>query len=173
MIPEIFNIIEASLYISSSTLYPLEGVSNYTDNGTVFVNDPYTQKIQNIEMAAACFEFLASVGWCLTWWFSFPSLPGRGMSFDDPDFPALITIVIGAIIYLVYYIQILSDRSTYSTNYLYVSADYIYAVNAVLYFLAAMRDVGFFYWTPTAGVWLFYDKFSIKKEKIKGKNLNL
>jgi len=165
MIPEVLNMCEASLYISSSLYYPQEGYSNYTylpDGSYIFINDPVIALVQRIEFAASLISCFAAFGWCFTWWYSYPRLPGRGFTLDDPDIAALFTIVLGAFMYLGYNAYILHSPDQYGTFALYIQADYLYAVNGILYLITAIRDCGWFYWGPVGGVWNFYDKFEWK-----------
>jgi len=157
MIPELLNITEACLYITSSTYYPNEGYSSY--NGTEFINDPVTGEVQKIELAAAVVATAAALGWCASWWAAYPRYPGRGITLDDPDLTALFTLVLGALMYLSYASQIIQDPSTYGSNLLYVQADYVYALNGILYSIIALRDCGFFSFGPVGGIWNFYEKF--------------
>jgi len=173
MIPEFLNIMEASLYISSSTYYPLETyewVSVYpTFNGTVnynsdnvnytWVNDPITSDVQNIEITASIIELFASFGWCITWYMTFQRVPGRGFTLDDPDIWANLSIVLGALMYLTYNCQIIADRTTYGTNLFYVTADWVYFFNSICYVTCALRDAGWFWFMPVGGRPNFNEKF--------------
>jgi len=181
-IPEILNCCEASLYITSSTFYHAEGYSGYLNvtlpngdpvflNGTIetyYYQDPVTANVQNIEMTASIVAMIAAIGWCFTWFATYRRVPGRGFTFDDPDIWALITILIGDIMYIIYNSEILSDRATYGTNYLYVSADFVFLFNSWTYLACSLRDADWFYMLPTAGRMNFDVKYKkvVKIEKI-------
>jgi hypothetical protein len=72
---------------------------------------------------------------------------------DDPDVWACLTILPGALLYVVYNLQILHDPSLYASYALYVQADWLYFVNSLLYTAAALRDDGWFWFMPLAGQW--------------------
>jgi len=181
-IPEILNCCEASLYISSSTYYNKEGYSGFENvtlsNGTldiingsyqtVYVEDPVTYDVQNIEMTASLVAMTAAFGWCITWFITYRRIPGRGFTFDDPDVWALITLLIGDAMYIVYNSQIINDRATYGTNMLYAQADYVFLVNSWLYLACSLRDVGWFYMLPKAGRMNFDKKYKKIDKPKKG-----
>lgn len=139
--PEYLNVIGAALYLWSSGLYRRESGPH----------DAATSEIHIIETSAAIVELFACVGWAITWHVTYVRTPGRGYTLDDPDVWALITIFTGAIIYVVYNLQILAHPSSYGKNELYFWGDVFYAMNGVLYLLAGLRDDGWFWWMPLAG----------------------
>ena len=93
--PEYLNILGAALYLWSAALYP-------TESGPT---DATTLKVHRIETAAAGIEWLACVGWFITWHLTYLRVPGRGYTLDDPDVWALITIFGGSTMYMVYNIR--------------------------------------------------------------------
>jgi len=171
-IPEFLNCCEASLYITSSTMYNSEGnewpnvtysvltnvsvgnssiIENITSWNYVFVQDPITTNVQNIEMTASVVAFCAAIGWCMTWYMTYRRIPGRGFTFDDPDVWALLTILVGDLLYIIYNSETIDNRQSYGTNYLYVSADWVFVFNSWVYLLCALRDADWFYLLPTGG----------------------
>jgi len=165
VIPEILNMIEAALYITSATMYPSE-YSEYT-NATGDIIDITNQNdinnVQNIELTASLIDWLASFGWVCTWYLTYRRTLGRGFTLDDPDIWANLTIWAGTLAYVVYNCQIINDRSLYGTNDLYVTADWIFFVNSLMYFICSLRDAGWFYFMPIAGVLNFNDAYSVVK----------
>lgn len=141
MIPEYLNVIEASLYLASSTLYP--------QTGDIFGSTTLT--VHQLEVSAAVVELCAALGWYVTWWGTYPRKLGRGWSLDDPDFVANMMTLLPSFVYIAYNAQILSDVSQYGTNFLYVSGDIIYTVGAIFYLIAALRDDGWLWFMPLAG----------------------
>ena len=77
--------------------------------------------------------------------------PARGWTFDDPDFHANWSILVGVTLYLTYEIQLYLNPSVYSTNYFYETADEIYVCNAIFYMFGALRDLGWFWFMPSFG----------------------
>jgi hypothetical protein len=155
MYPEYLNIIGASLYLWSSTLY---GSIRYTnDDASAFTDEYYVCRY--IELAAAIVELFAAFGWVFVWYVGymekygsrpFPT-PGRGFTLDDPDFHANWTLLCGAILYLVYNIQVLRSPELYSSDELYQSGDIVYFINSIFYMIAALRDYGWCWFMPTFG----------------------
>ena len=139
--PEYVNVLGAALYLWSSALYRRESGPH----------DAATSQVHIIETSAAIAELLACVGWAITWHLTYVRVPGRGYTLDDPDIWALLTIFTGAIIYVVYNVQILAHPSWYGKNEMYFWGDVFYAMNGVLYLLAGLRDDGWFWWMPLAG----------------------
>lgn len=147
MIPEYLNIIGACLYLYSSTLYD-----------DLYVTDDYSSEYSSsfgicrtIELTAAIVEVFAAFGWVYTWYLEFLKkleqsgpLPHRGMSLFDPDLYANITIIVAAVCYLVYSIQISMDYSLYETDNMFEIGDIIYFANSIFYFVSALREYGFF-----------------------------
>lgn len=66
--PEYLNVLGALLYLWSAALYPTE--AGPTDAATL--------KVHRIETAAAGIEWLACVGWYITWHLTYIRVPGRG-----------------------------------------------------------------------------------------------
>jgi len=152
-IPEYLNIIEAALYLGSASLYNYESlyVIDYVVDNVTMSFDPYVYYVGKIETTAAVVEMCAAFGWATTWFITFRRIPGRGLTLDDPDSWAAASIVICASIYVVYNAQVQLDPSLYGSYYLYVDADYLYLANALVYLLASLRDVGWFWFMPIAG----------------------
>jgi len=158
MIPEVLNMIEASLYITSASMYPSE-YSIYVDmtgNETDITNQNDINNVQNIELTASLIDWLASFGWVITWYLTYRRTLGRGYTFDDPDIWANITIWAGTLTYVVYNCQIVNDRSEYGTNVLYVTADWIFFVNSLVYIICSLRDAGWFYFYACCWCLEFY-----------------
>jgi len=163
MIPEILNVLEATFYLASASMYRYEGTSgtgsssseilypSESFNPSTYTFDPILHDVQCIEITASIIEMLAAIGWVTTWYFTYQRVPGRGFTFDDPDTWANFTIIAPAVIYIVYNVQLQIDPSNYGADFLYVIADKIYMANAVCYFLASLRDVGWFWFMPTSG----------------------
>jgi len=147
MIPELLNIAESSLYLVSASMYSFENA----DGDNMAHMDPVLRRVQRIELVAAILELMAAFGWVITWYMTYPRAPGRGWTLDDPDIWANVTIVTPGIIYVVYNIQEHLYPESYGGNLLYITADKIYMANAILYFIVALRDVGWFWYMPTAG----------------------
>jgi len=190
LVPEFLNLMEASLYITSSTFYGSENpdpynlddtipynasyyvfnttTCSYPDNGTyVYFQDIVAYNVQNIEMTASIVAMVAALGWTFTWYLTYRRIPGRGWTLDDPDVWSLVTILIGDIMYIIYNCMIISDRESYGTNYFYVAADWVFVVNSWLYVACALRDAGWFFQLPTAGRMHFDDKYELKAKKEK------
>jgi hypothetical protein len=64
---------------------------------------------------------------------------------NDVDFHANWTIVLAALIYLIYNIQVVQDPNQFGSNYLYRIGDYFYFINSILYLISALRDYGWFW----------------------------
>lgn len=58
-----------------------------------------TAQVHGIETAACTVEVLACFGWVITWWLTFPRVPGRGWTLDDPDMWANLLIVAPSLMY--------------------------------------------------------------------------
>jgi len=163
-IPELLNCCEASLYITSSTYYPDEDwndyeywaavnvtVGNMNVTEYVWLQDPISTTIQNIEITASIVAMVAALGWTYTWYLTYRRIPNRGFTMDDPDMWALLTIIVGDVMYIVYNAEIINDRTLYGGDYLYVAADWVFVVNSWFYVACSMRDAGWFWELPTAG----------------------
>jgi len=59
-------------------------MSKYYYSYFYLYDDPVTGQVHNIETAASVVECFASFGWVVTWWLTYPRVPGRGWTFDDP-----------------------------------------------------------------------------------------
>jgi len=185
MIPEVLNVVEASLYLATASMYGYEGSGggSYASEGYVvpsdslgtpsdspgsadsslvyssyyyassYPEDPILFDVQAIELTASIVEMLAACGWVITWYFTYQRVAGRGWTFDDPDMWSNVSIITPAVIYIVYNVQMQLDPSQYGVNFLYVIADKIYMFNAIAYFIASLRDVGWFWFMPTSGRW--------------------
>jgi len=145
MIPEYLNIIGASLYLWSASLYN-DTITDWTYEGAS------TLKVHKIELASSLIEVFAAFGWAIVWAFTYLPRKGRGWTLDDPDFYGNFFIVAPSIMYFVYNIQNLINPSSYNTNTLYKQADWLYFVGALFYMCSALRDDGWFesfpLWNP-------------------------
>lgn len=142
-IPEYMNVIGAALYLRSALLYP-------DQDGTYL--DEVTSMIHRTETASASIELCAAVGWCITWWLTFPrKTKGRGWTLDDPDVWGLIFIVVPSMYYVAYNAQVLADPVSYCCNQLYITGNNLYAAGSIFYLIAALRDDGWFYALPAGG----------------------
>lgn len=140
LLPEFLNIIEASLYIKSASLYG--DASQYCDDYTCSLK----VEMHNLETAASVLEFFASLGWFYSWYTTFPRGSGRGLTLWDPDFWAAVGLIVPSIIYVVYNVKDSLDPLDIQTNTLYLVADVIYWFDALVYLIAALRDAEFFWW---------------------------
>jgi len=213
MIPEFLNILEASLYMATASMYGYESFGpddsgsdsesgSWLDSSSMASNsssasaalflsasssdynsseyyssdyyyfDPITHDVQCIELAASLIELLAACGWVTTWYFTYQRVPGRGFTFDDPDMWANCTIIAPAIIYVVYNVQTQLNPASYGYNFLYVTADKIYMANATCYFVASLRDAGWFWFMPTSGSFP-YLPWSPKRRSVPAKETSL
>jgi len=154
MIPEALNILEASLYMVTAMMYQHESYGADGDSLPA-ADDPVLKNVQRLEMGASCVELLAACGWATTWYMTYPRIPGRGWTFDDPDIWANLSIITPGVIYVVYNVQLQLNPYVYGDNFLFVYADKLYMANALMYFLCSMRDVGWFWFMPTAGSFPF------------------
>jgi len=110
-----------------------------------------TMRVHRLETAAALLEVVAACGWTYTWWLTYPRRLGRGWTLDDPDFWAVVFIVVPSLVYVAYNFQIVRDPSLYGTDMLYSTGDILYACGASCYLAAALRDDGWFWFMPSAG----------------------
>jgi len=124
LIPEMLNIIEASLYISSASLY---GEAALTCGD--YSCDLYME-VHNRETAASILEMIASFGWLWSWYVSYSHGIGRGVTIWDPDFLGAVGLILPSIIYVLYNIQVLANPESFGTNNLYFVADCMYFVDA-------------------------------------------
>ena len=152
--PEYLNIIGAALYLWSSTFYDSVYVISVDGAFSPSV-DFYT--CRQIELVASILEVFATAGWIYVWHKGLLErfgkdlkiTPGRGCTFFDPDFHANWTLIAGAVLYLIYNIDLSRDARRYDTSTIYTLADIFYFVNAIAYMLATLRDLGWFWITPS------------------------
>ena len=140
--PEVCNVGEAALYTWSAFLYQDEVV--YGPQAYV---DPVTLRIHHIEIAAACLELVAAFAWVYVWWRNFPRTRGRGITLDDPEFSALVLLMISSFIYFAYNVKVEMDSKLYGDpdlSLVYSWGDRLYLAGAILYVLAALRDDAWF-----------------------------
>jgi hypothetical protein len=137
------NVVGSGLYMASATMYGYEDRSQ--PRSTVIM------AVHGVETVAAVIEFLAVFGWYYAWQATYNRLPGRGWTLDDPDLWAMITIFIGALLYLIYNIQNLISPESYFDNYMYQYGDIFYFINSLYYLVATFRDDGWFWFMPLAG----------------------
>lgn len=143
-IPEILNVVGASLYLWSASLYDKQDIYSYQDD--------ITMQVHRIETAAASIEIIAALGWVVTWWLTYPrGQLGRGWTLDDPDSWANVFIVVPSIFYVAYNAQILADTTQYGANTLYITGDILYCAGSFFYLFASMRDDGWWWCMPGAG----------------------
>lgn len=140
--PELCNVAEASLYVSTAFMYAQEvtyGPRAYLDAATF--------RIHHLELAAAVLELVAAFAWTVVWWRMHPRTRGRGLTLDDPEFTALVLLVLGSFCYLAYNVKVELDSKLYGDpefSKLYSAGDWLYLVGAVFYVLAALRDDNWF-----------------------------
>ena len=157
VIPEYLNIIGASLYIWSASLYPVM----YTDDDLFYYYyKPKTEDFKECRYieAVACIIFtLSAFGWIYSWYRLFTENFGpvllntsasRGISILDPEFHCNWTLLVGAIIYLYWGLDTAYKFGHYSTDTLYMAGDIVYLVNSIFYVIAALRDYGWFFQLP-------------------------
>ncbi|CAF1455417.1 unnamed protein product [Didymodactylos carnosus] len=142
MIPEYMNMIEACLYVWSSSYYPKQSVSLF---------DYYSLATHKIELAAGVVDLIACVGWIMSWYRTYTRTLGRGFAFDDPDTFACLTTTVASCIYVAYNIRMVIHPEEYDTNHLYYKGDILFAVGGFFYIMAAMRDDGWLWFMPFAG----------------------
>lgn len=146
LFPEYINVIEAMLYVFSSTLYG----HLYTSNDEQAGYTPQYYVCRRLELIASALEVFASVGWIFVWYRMFiekigPSLtavPYRGLSFWDPDFHASWSLVLAAGLYVWYNIKVSKIPGDYEIDRLYLLADGVYVFNSICYMLSTLRDYG-------------------------------
>lgn len=141
-VPEYLNVVGAALYLHTAYLYESVG-GNF---------DAETLQVHYFETAASAIELVAAVGWCVTWWWTYPrGQVGRGWTFDDLDLWGCLCIIVPSMIYLAYNVIIIKDPDEYSTNTLYADGNIMYAAGALLYFCASLRDDGWLDGLATGG----------------------
>jgi hypothetical protein len=155
------NVFGALLYLISAFLYPYEYTSD-DDNADYTI---HFTAVRYLELFASLIEVIAAFGWNYQWYAvyieEYQTTPettiGRGLTLDDPDLWANITIDIGAIYYLYYNLSLFAmNFNNYDTNYIFVTGDIFYFINSVLYTIASLRDCDLFWYLPTAGIWPKY-----------------
>jgi hypothetical protein len=160
--PEYLNIAGSILYLWSSTTYDdVNDVSNY--NG-VLISDVY-YRCRLLELIASILEVFAAIGWILVWYknlierfgSNLNSTPNRGLSFFDPDLHACWTILVGALLYLFYNIDLSRDPRKFDESNIYAIGDIFYLVNSIAYMVATLRDFGWFWFAPTLCTALYED----------------
>lgn len=145
------------------------------DDGAGYSSSFYLER--QLEFWASLIEVFAAFGWIWSWHVEYIDLisrvpgpiPSKGWcvfhtrflfdiysfrccrTFDDPDLSANITIAAAAIVYFTYNCQVIRDYDAYETNKLYQLGDQLYLINSIFYFLAAMRDCGWFWFMPAFG----------------------
>lgn len=164
--PEVFNIVEACIYMKTASIYGSTSVdcAVYPNgNDDYYLEDYFCSQytyLHELETAAAVISLAASFGWVWSWWVSYLRTKGRGLTWQDPDAYATALNVTASVMYVVYNAQILEDRPSYATNKLYIKADVVFCVSAIFYFFGSLRDCGFLSIIPLPGC-LSYDAASI------------
>ena len=153
--PEYLNIMGSLLYLWSSTFYTT--ISIISSDGSVSLSDSF-YLCRQIELAASALEMLATALWIYVWYaglidrfgsdFS-QHIPGRGLTIYDPDLHASWTLVAGALLYLIYNIDLSRHPRRYDTSQIYVLGDIFYLLNAVAYMIGTLRDLGWFWMIPS------------------------
>ena len=144
--PELFNVIEASLLLYSVSMYSKEkvtGLGRYLD-ATTLTN-------HKVQLAAALAQLAAALGWWHVFLHTHEHAPGRGLTLDDPEFLALIFVLVPSILYVVYYASVVVDpmnfrnfRINQAINAVFESGDVLYFLGAFMYAVTSFRDSGFF-----------------------------
>lgn len=159
LFPDYLNILGAMLYMYTAILYPYE-IGTAAD-GTRFYTKWFLV-VRYLEMVASVVELFAAFGWNYQWIVEYSKAykadrfqtAGRGLTLDDPDIWANITIVLAASFYVYYNFDMYQHSfKDYDTARSYKIGDVLYLVNSVLYTLASCRDCGAFWFMPTAGIW--------------------
>mmetsp|Transcript_34267 Transcript_34267/g.34929 ORF Transcript_34267/g.34929 Transcript_34267/m.34929 type:complete len:349 (+) Transcript_34267:181-1227(+) len=153
LVPDYLNVCGASLYLYTSILYGKE----YIRGKDLYSQDFYI--IRYCELLASIIEMGASIGWCLVWYREYSKTygalptptPGRGWTLEDPDMLANFTVLLGALLYLIYNCEVCRHYDSVQTNMLYVRGDEIYFLNSIFYLLAALRDCQWFWFMPSWG----------------------
>lgn len=140
LFPEFLNIAEASIYIKTATVYGDASISCKS------FACPLYEQIRRLETLAAVLEMIASFGWFYTWYTTFPPGPGRGLTLWDPEFVAAVGLIVPSVAYVLFNAKNLLDPEGTSQNTAYLVADVIYAVDALFYLLAALRDTDCLWW---------------------------
>lgn len=155
------NVLGALLYLITAFLYPYEYTSD-DDNADYTIQFTI---VRYLELLASFVEVIAAFGWNYQWYVVYieeyrtsrHTTIGRGLTLDDPDLWANITIDIGALYYLYYNISLFVMKfDNYDTNYIFVTGDIFYFINSLIYTVASLRDCDVFWYLPTAGIWPDY-----------------
>ena len=117
LVPEALNVVEAALYLYTSTLYaPLSVVG--ADNACNADPDcPGYHRLHRLELAAAAVEMAAALLWAWSWWYTHERGRGRGLTPFDPDLWSSLLLIAPSAMYIAYNVQIIRDPSTYGSNY--------------------------------------------------------
>jgi hypothetical protein len=153
LLPELLNVLEASLYLHSATRYMAvqkEPACVASDDNPQWYKCADLLRMHATETFASLIEMAASFCWLWSWLATHERGPGRGMTLWDLDCHSSFLLILGSAIYVMYNFQILAYPERYGSNLLYHGADIIYFVGAVLYSAASLRDVDWCVCPPTA-----------------------
>ena len=143
-IPELLNAIGAAVYTVTAWRYEEVGAADY--------DAPVTLLVHDLETAASAVELFAAVGWCTTWWLTYPrGVVGRGFTLDDPDVWGNVFILVPSIYYVVYNVRVDLDPKLYLTDTLYTDANVLFAAGSCIYLLSSLRDDGWLAFLPGGG----------------------
>ena len=162
LIPEGLNIASAGLYLASDVHYS-PGYASCTVYRTCW----FYKLEHRLELAAACISLFAAFFYTVSWWLAHVPGPGRGLTGWDVDLWAALLLIASNAVYVTYSAQVLAaedvgwwgvhhDSTNFYLNELNRVGDAMYFVGACLYFTAALRDVGFWWWLPLP----FYPKLA-------------
>jgi hypothetical protein len=152
--PEHLNIIGSLLYLWSSTTY--SNLYDVATDGNISLSSDF-YRCRQLELAASILEVFAAAGWIYVWHkglverfgTELKSTPGRGFTIYDPDLHANWTLIAGAVLYLIYNIDLTRDPRRYDTSNVYALADIFYFFNAITYMISTLRDLGWFWMLPS------------------------
>jgi hypothetical protein len=150
MIPEYLNIVGASLYLWSASLYDANLTDYTTGPDGSITYGASVLLTHEIETASSLIEVFAAIGWCVVWALSYTPGPSRGYTLDDPDFLGNLLILVPSVIYFVYNVQNLRNPASFGTNLLYEVGDTWDFVGSVFFLCSSLRDDG---WFPGFGLW--------------------
>jgi hypothetical protein len=156
LFPECMNVVEGSMYLYSSLSY------ERIEKSTACEEDPKCDAemfLHHWETAAASVECLASLFWCYSFYVVFnietPKELGPCQRFlwaiCDPELHSALLLVVGSVIYIIYYYQVDTYPDHYDTNMLWETGDIIYFIGALLYLTSAMKLCGCFYFVTLPG----------------------
>lgn len=160
LLPEFMNIIEGCMYLLSALSY--QRIQNNL-NCQTDLKCRDEMFLHHWETSAASVECFASLLWCYSWYFVFniDIMPYQLNLKDkviwalfDPELYSAILLVIGSIVYIVYYLQVDEYPNHYDTNMLWEVGDVIYFIGAVLYLISSMKLCGCFYFVTWLPGWL-------------------